>query len=67
MQEFLNGLPLWYAKIGAIIIFLIVLAAAWLLPKNFIFNGAPNNKRWRDLRLWATILVAFQLIIYTFF
>lgn len=67
MIETINSLPLWYAKIAAMVIFIAMLAVAWLLPFDFIIQGAPDKKRWRDLRIWATILTALQLVIYVIF
>ncbi len=67
MEEFIHTLPLWTAKIGAVILFLIVLVATWFIPRSFIFQGAPDNRPWRDLRIWATILIIIQFIIYAIF
>ncbi len=67
MIEYIYSLPLVYAKISAMIIFLSMLAVAWFLPLNFIIQGAPDTKRWRDLRIWATLLTAVQIIIYYIF
>ncbi|MCX8124964.1 MAG: hypothetical protein N3F66_12495 [Spirochaetes bacterium] len=67
MIEFLESLPLWYAKIAAMIIFGSMLAVAWLLPFDFIMKGAPDTKRWRDLRIWATLLTVIQFVIYYIF
>ncbi|HOJ30361.1 MAG TPA: hypothetical protein PL059_14950 [Spirochaetota bacterium] len=67
MTEILYSLPLWYAKVTAMLIFLGMLVVAWLLPYNFVVQGAPDKKRWRDLRLWATLLTIVQLFIYYIF
>jgi len=67
MHNVLSTLPLWYAKIAAMGIFLGVLLVAWLLPRSFVLTGAPDAKAWRDLRIWATILTAIQLIMYCIF
>lgn len=67
MVEIFNSLPLFYAKIIAILIFLFILIVAWLLPYEFIMLGAPDKKRWRDLRLWATLLTIIQIVIYYIF
>ncbi|MDH7552890.1 MAG: hypothetical protein QHH74_04470 [Spirochaetota bacterium] len=67
MTEILYSLPLWYAKVTAMLIFLGMLIVAWLLPYNFVVQGAPDKKRWRDLRLWATLLTIVQLFIYYIF
>ena len=67
MFDFIHTLPLWSANVGAVILFAIVLVSAWLLPLDFILQGAPDRKRWRDLRIWATVLIALQLLIYAVF
>ena len=66
MFDFIHTWPLWYAKIGAAVLFLIILIAAWMIPRDFIFQGAPDEKPWRDLRIWATLLIVLQGIIYIF-
>lgn len=67
MFEWIHGLPLWASKAGAMVIFGSVLAVVWSLPKDFVYFGAPDRGRWRDLRLWATILLAVQCGIYYVF
>ncbi|TAL30649.1 MAG: hypothetical protein EPN93_19435 [Spirochaetes bacterium] len=67
MPDWIHGLPLWTAKIGAGIFFLSILVIAWIMPLEFVFHGAPDRARWRDLRIWATILVAVQCILYYIF
>ncbi len=67
MLDTLYSLPLWYAKLSAMIIFGSMLVVAWLLPYDFIIQGAPDKKRWRDLRIWATILTVIQGVIYYIF
>jgi len=67
MFDFIHLWPLWYAKIGAAILFLIVLVVTWLIPFEFIMKGAPDRSGWRDLRIWATLLIAVQGVIYIFF
>lgn len=67
MFEWIHSMPVWSAKIGAVMIFGGVILFTWTLPKQFIYLGAPNGALWRDLRLWATVLVAFQIVIYFIF
>jgi cytosine/uracil/thiamine/allantoin permease len=67
MFDFIHQLPLWSAKVGAVLLFLIVLTVTWLIPKSFIYSGAPDMKRWRDLRVWATLLILLQFLIYAVF
>ncbi len=67
MFEWIHLLPPWCAKIGAVMLFGGVILFTWTLPKEFIYVGAPDRALWRDLRIWATVLVAFQIIIYYVF
>jgi len=67
MMEWLSGLPLYWPKIIATCTFVGVAVWTWLRPKQFIYEGAPNTKRWRDLRLWITGLMAIQVFLYWYF
>ncbi|MFW5861465.1 MAG: hypothetical protein ACOCWZ_04375 [Spirochaetota bacterium] len=67
MIDFIHSLPLWTAKIGAAVIFGGILLMAWVLPRGFIYQGAPDNSNWRDLRIWATLLILIQLGLYAIF
>lgn len=67
MSEWLAGLPLVWGKIIAIVAFFGIAIWAWKRPRGFIFQGAPDSARWRDLRLWASILMAIQIVIYLSF
>lgn len=67
MFEWIHMLPVWTAKIGAVTLFGGVIVFTWTLPKDFIYLGAPDGARWRDLRIWATVLVVFQIVIYFVF
>jgi hypothetical protein len=43
----------------------IAVGALWvfLLPRSYIYQGAPSQAWWRDLRLWAFVfLLPFALI-----
>ncbi|MGD8726114.1 MAG: hypothetical protein PVH40_00645 [Gemmatimonadales bacterium] len=67
MPDWLNDLPLWWGKVVAVVCFVAIAAWAWLRPRSFIFAGAPDGKRWRDLRVWATVLMGIQIVIYLAF
>lgn len=67
MFEWIHALPLWAAKAGALALFAGVLVFIWRLPAEFIFHEAPDRAWWRDLRIWATALLAFQCVIYYIF
>lgn len=66
-MNYLAKIPLFSAKIITVIIYFLL--AFWILrrPRDFILQGAPNRKGWRDLRLWAFILIGFQIALYLMF
>jgi hypothetical protein len=35
-----------------------------LLPRDYVYLGAPDRERWRDLRLWAAVIVGVYVLIY---
>ncbi len=67
MGELLKGLPLYWAKIIATLLYLLL--ALWVItrPSHFIFRGSRERKRWKDLRLWALVLIGIQIILYLIF
>ena len=67
MSDWLAGLPLVWGKIIAIVAFFGIAIWAWRRPRSFILQGAPDSSRWRDLRIWASILMAIQIVIYLSF
>ena len=67
MNEWLQHLPLFWGKIIAVITFATMAVWAWFRPKSYIYHDAPDNRRWRDLRIWATIFMGIQVLIYLYF
>ncbi len=67
MFNFIHAMPLWSAKVGATLLFGSIVLFSWFMPKEFIYKGAPDRARWRDMRIWATLLIVFQLVIYSIF
>ena len=60
-------LPVWWANVISALIFVGIGVAVFLVPKSQVLRGAPDNARWRDIRLWAVALVIVQLVIYAVF
>ena len=59
--------PQWWAYVFTVILFLLLAIGSWLIPKREVMADAPDQARWRDLRWWATALIAVQLMIYFMF
>jgi len=67
MYEWLAGVPLFWGKIIAVAGFAGMIVWAWVRPRHFIFEDAPDRRTWRDLRIWASLLMVIQIVIYLTF
>lgn len=67
MAEWFSGIPLFWGKIIAVVGFAGMVVWAWFRPKSFIFQDAPDGRRWRDLRIWASVLMVIQICLYLSF
>jgi len=67
MYEWLKSIPLFWGKIIAVVLFAGIVIWAWFRPKEYIYKEAPDKRWWRDLRIWTTVLLALQIIIYLSF
>jgi hypothetical protein len=67
MAEWLSSVPMYWPKVFAVLTFSGGIVWTWFRPKSFIFQDAPDNKRWRDLRIWITIVMVLQIGIYLYF
>ncbi len=59
--------PVEWANWAAIVLFVVIGFAVFLVPKSMFMHDAPDQKRWRDVRLWAIPLVLVQLGLYLLF
>lgn len=59
--------PIFSGKV--LITLLYLLLAFWVSKrsKSFIYEGAPTRRNWRDLRLWALVLIGIQIALYLIF
>lgn len=67
MGDWLAGLPLVWGKAIAVAAFIGIAIWAWRRPHSFVYQGAPDSSGWRDLRIWASVLMAVQIAIYLVF
>lgn len=63
----LTALPLAWANYLSIAGFAFLGVLVWLIPKRLIYTDAVDQSRWRDIRIWATVLIAMQLTLYALF
>lgn len=59
--------PVWWANVAAVILFVGIAGAVFLVPREEILRDAPDQRWWRDYRLWAIPLVIVQLALYALF
>jgi hypothetical protein len=59
--------PQWWASVFTVVLFLLLGTASWFIPKKEILADAPDQAGWRDIRWWASGLIAVQLLIYFMF
>ena len=60
-------LPVAWANYLSILGFLFLAVVVWVIPRKIIYQEAPDNSRWRDIRIWASVLITMQLILYAVF
>lgn len=63
----MTELPVAWANYASIVGFLCLGIVVWMIPRHLIYRGAADNARWRDIRIWATVLIAIQLVLYVVF
>ncbi len=60
-------LPVAWANYLSIFGFLCLAGLVWLIPRHRVYAEAPDQAKWRDIRIWATVLICVQLILYSVF
>jgi len=65
--DWLVGVPLDWARGIIIIMYIAIAVAVFFFKRDYIFQGAPDKKWWRNLKWWAAIAVATQLFLYWYF
>lgn len=64
LDAWLGNLPMWVAMACAIGLYVVAVIWVWGLRREFVFRGATDNRWWRDLRIWATIVVIPYVAVY---
>jgi hypothetical protein len=67
VAEWVAGLPVWWANLITLVLFVGIAACVFLVPRASFMHDAPDRSLWRDIRWWALGLVAAQLGIYALF
>lgn len=64
IDNWLGTVPMSVAMACAIGLFVVALIWTWLIKRDFIFRGSPDQAWWRDLRIWATLVVIPYIAVY---
>ena len=64
IDAWLGSLPMSVATCCAVGLFVAAIIWVWTIKRNFIMRGAPDESRWRDLRIWATIVCLPYIAVY---
>jgi len=64
IDQWLGSLPMSVALACAIGLFVLAGIWVWTLRSDFIFRGAPDRRRWRDLRIWSMLVLLPYITIY---
>ncbi len=67
LDRWLGGLPMSVAVASALGLYVVALVWVWTLHREFVFRGAPDHRWWRDLRIWATLVVLPYIGMYLLF
>jgi len=60
----LAAVPMAAARSITVTFLLLACLIPLLLPRAYVFLGAPDTRRWRDLRLWAVVAMVPYVVIY---
>jgi len=63
----MNALPLWLVKAGVIGMFAGLAGWAFSLPADYIYSGVEDKRGWKDVRVWAGVVIGLEIIPYLFF
>jgi len=66
LDRYLGSLDAEVGRYCAVVLFGIVLVWVFTLKRDYIFQGAPDRARWRDLRLWSLFVTVPYVVIYLF-
>ena len=65
--QWAHGLSTGVAQILFIASFVGVAIFALLQSRAYVYRGAPDERIWRDLRVWAVLVMALATGLYLYF
>ena len=65
--DWLAGVPVGVAKWVFLILFVAIGVLVLRIPADYVFEGVPHRRWYRDLRLWGIGVLAFIFVTYYVF
>ncbi|MBN1465011.1 hypothetical protein JXA02_04570 [candidate division KSB1 bacterium] len=65
--NWLNGVSVAWGKFFTLLAFIAPMIFALTMKKRYIYQGAPDGARWRNLKIWVLAIVVIQVAIYLYF
>jgi len=65
--DFLANLSEGWARFLVILAYIIPLIFALTLSRKYIYEGAEDQKLWRNLKIWVFVIVAVMVAVYLYF
>ena len=62
--QWVNGLSTTAVKACFVLFFVAVGIFAVIQKRDYIYQDAPDQSRWRDLRIWTVGVLLIQIAIY---
>ena len=64
LDRWIDGLPPSAGRVCAVAVFVIAAICILSLKTDYIYLGAPDRARWRDLRIWALLVLIPYMAVY---
>ena len=62
-----NDFSISTVKLCFLAFFTLILIFALSQRRTYVYQGAPDHARWRDLRIWAALILIAQSTLYLIF
>lgn len=63
----IESVPIIWANYLSMLGFALLGIIVWRIPRKLIFTEAADNRSWRDIRIWASVLIVIQISLYLVF
>jgi len=64
VDAWLGSLPMSVAVACTMGLYVVAMVWVWVLRREFVFRGAPDQRWWRDLRIWSTVVLLPYIAVY---